>query len=156
MLFLTLTALLLVNISSGQVNDESVVKPGMELEWKNDTLYTGTGLKLFVGQQLLTGVPSGHDGNFRAIISQKAAIVPSIWGQDKRYENAIENYVDSKKSKEKLKAMLLPGTSLTIRKIFLQKTGKPHFYMVILSTDKGECKADIKLALQLNELLVNP
>jgi hypothetical protein len=140
----------------GQTSSESLIKDDMTFELKNDTLYSSTGLKLFVGQQLTIGQPSGMDGHFRSIISKKAAIVPSIWGQDKRYENAIENYVDSKKNKEKLKSFLLSVKSLIIKGIGLSKTGKPYFYMVLLSSDTGECKADIKLALKLNELLLNP
>ena len=132
----------------GQTKDE------MTFELKNDTLYSSTGLKLFVGQKLIIGNASGEGGQFRSIISSKAAIVPSIWGQDKRFENAIENYVDSKKNKERLKKFLVPGTPLTIKGIGLSKTGKPHFYMVLLSSDSGGCKADIKLALLLGELLL--
>ena len=140
----------------GQASSETLIKDDMTFELKNDTLYSSTGLKIFVGQQLTIGQPSGMDGHFRSIISKKAAIVPSIWGQNKHYENAIENYVDSKKNKEKLKSFLLSIQFLTIKGIGLSKTGKPHFYMVLLSSDTGECKADIKLALKLNELLLNP
>jgi len=136
----------------GQTNNETLIKDDMTFELKNDTLYSSTGLKLFVGQQLIIGNASGEEGQFRSIISTKAAIVPSIWGQDKRYENAIENYVDSKKSKEKLRQFLVVGNSLTIKGIDLSKTGKPHFYMVLLSSETGACKADIKLALRLGEL----
>jgi hypothetical protein len=128
----------------------------MRFELKDDTLYSSTGLKIFVGQKLIIGNASGEEGQYRSIISNKAAIVPSIWGQDKRYENAIENYVDSKKNKEKLRKFLVPGIPLTIKGIVLSKTGKPHFYMVGLSSDSERCQADIKLALVLGELLLQP
>ncbi len=123
---------------------------------KGDTLYFNDGVKIFVGQVLNVGKPSGVDGQFRAIISKKAAIVPSIWGQDKRFEYAIENYADSKKSKEKLTQFLLSVKVLTIKKIILTNTGKPYFYMVVLSSEKDECKADIQLALKCKELLLQP
>ena len=138
----------------GQTNDETLIKDDMTFELKNDTLYSSTGLKLFVGQQFIVGNASNDGGQFRSIISTRAAIVPSIWGQDRRYENAIENYVDSKKNKEKLRQFLVPGNSLTIKWIGLSKTGKPHFYMVLLASETGACKADIKLALRLGELLL--
>ena len=125
----------------------------LSFEWRNDTLYSNTGLKLYVGQKLVLGPASGEGGKYRSIVSKKAAIVPSIWGQDKRFGNAIENYKDSKKNKERLRILLVPGLSLTIKAIGLVKIGKPHFYMVILSSDTDECKADIKLALALGELL---
>jgi len=105
---------------------------------------------------LIIGNASGEAGHYRAIISKKAAIVPSIWGQDKRYENAIENYVDTKKSKEKLKKSLIPGNKLTINKIGLSKTGKPYFYFVSLLSDVDRYNCDIKLALILKELLLQP
>jgi hypothetical protein len=123
---------------------------------KGDTLTSAEGVKLFVGQQLSIGEPSGKDGYYRSIISKKAAIVPSIWGQDKRYENAIENIVDSKKNKDKLTLFLKSAKFLTIKKIFFAKSGKPYFYMVLLSSETGECKADIQLALRLRELILKP
>jgi hypothetical protein len=140
----------------GQTKEDNLISKEMTFELRNDTLYSSTGLKIFVGQKLLVGDASGEGGQYRSIISNKAAIVPSIWGQDKRYENAIENYVDSKKSKEKLRKVLVPGTPLTIKGIGFVKTGKPHFYMVGLSSDSQGCKADIKLALVLGELLLQP
>ena len=73
----------------GQPKVDTPIHDEMTFEWKGDTLYSTTGLKLYVGQQLMIGKPSGIDGYFRSVISKKAAIVPSIWGQDKRYENAI-------------------------------------------------------------------
>ena len=139
----------------GQTSSATLIKDDMTFELKNDTLYSSTGLKLFIGLQLIIGLPSGLDGDFRSIISKKAAIVPSIWGRDKRYENAIENYVDSKKNKEKLKSFLLSAKSLTIKGIALSKTGKPYFFLVWLSSGTGECKADIELALKSKELLLN-
>ena len=121
-----------------------------------DTLFSNTGLKIFVGQKLIIGNASGEAGQYRSIISKKAAIVPSIWGQDTRFEYAIENYVDSKKSKEKVKKSLIPGSLLTIKGIVLSKTGKPHFYLVALSSDSDGYKCDIKLALVLKEILLQP
>ena len=91
------------NSVHGQTNIDSLINSGMTLELKNDTLFSNTGLKFFVGQKLIIGNASGEAGQYRSIISKKAAIVPSIWGQDKRFENAIENYVDSRKNKEKVK-----------------------------------------------------
>jgi hypothetical protein len=120
---------------------------------KGDTLYASTGLKIYNGQKLTVGNSAREDGRFRSIVSSKAAIVPSIWGQDKRFDKAIENYVDSRKNREKLSHALIPGGTLTVQNIELSKTGRPHFYMVILSSDAVKCKADIGLALLLGELL---
>ena len=137
-----------------QTNTDSPINSGMTLELKNDTIFFSTGLKLLVGQQLIIGNPAGEAGQYRSIISNKAAIVPSIWGQDTRFENAIENYVDSKKNKEKVKASLIPGNLLTIKKMGFSKTGKPYFYIVSLSSDSGGYNCDIKLALVLKELFL--
>jgi hypothetical protein len=138
----------------GQANADTFISHDMAMELKNDTLYFGTGLKLFTGQKLVIGNASGGAGTYRSIISKKAAIVPSIWGQDKRFENAIENYVDSEKNKEKVKKALIPGNILTIKKISLSKTAKPYFYLVSLSSDTDGYNCDIKLALTLGEILL--
>ena len=137
----------------GQKNSDGLITNNMMFEWKNDTLLSSTGLKLFIGQKLAIGNAAGEAGQYRSIISNKAAIVPSIWGQDIRYENAIENYVDSKKNKEKVKKILVPGNLLIINKIGFSKTGKPYFYIVSLSSDTNGYNCDIKLALILKELL---
>lgn len=139
----------------GQTYTDSI-NSSMTLELKNDTLFSNTGLKFFIGQKLIIGNAAGNTGQYRSIVSKKAAIVPSIWGQDKRFENAIENYVDSKKNKEKLKKSLIPGNLLTIKRIVLSKTAKPHFYFVSLASDSDGYNCDIKLALMLKELLLQP
>ena len=155
LIFLVLTVLT-ATTSHGQTKEDNTNNNEISSTLKGDTLYAAEGLKFFIGQQLTVGDPSGIDGHFRSIISKKAAIVPSIWGQDKRYENAIENYVDSKKNKERLTQFLISAKSLTVKKIIMAKTGKPYFYMVLLSSDTEECKADIQLALKLKELLLKP
>src|SRR5688572_16025907 len=76
---------------------EMVTVDNENFQLKNDTLYSSTGLKFFRGQQLIVGKPAGEDGYYRSII-YKSAVVPSIWGQDKRYDHAIENHVNVKKS----------------------------------------------------------
>ena len=139
---------------NGQTNSDKLINKDALFELKGDTLFSNTGFKIFVGQKLIVGKATGNEGLFRSIISKKAAIVPSIWGQDKRYENAIENIVDSKKNKQKVKDSLTSGKELTIKKIMLSKTGKPHFYMVRLLSDTDEYNCDIKLSLILNELLL--
>lgn len=139
---------------NGQTNPDTLINKDAIFELKGDTLFSNTGLKIFVGQKLIVGKATGNEGLFRSIISKKAAIVPSIWGQDKRYENAIENIVDSKKNKQKVKDSLTSGKVLTIKRMILSKTGKPHFFMVRLSSDTDEYNCDIKLSLILNELLL--
>jgi hypothetical protein len=140
----------------GQTNLDSLINDRMTIELKNDTLFSDAGLKFFVGQKLIIGNAAGEEGQYRSIISRKAAIVPSIWGQDKRFENAIENYVDSKKNKEKVKKSLIPGNLLTVKRISFSKAGKPHFYIVYLASDSDGYNCDIKLALILKELLLQP
>ena len=140
----------------GQPKAVTLIKSDMTLELKNDTLFSNTGLKFFIGQKLIIGNASGNAGQYRSIISKKAAIVPSIWGQDKRFENAIENYVDSKKNKEKVKASLITGNLLTIKRMGFSKTGKPYFYIVSLASNTDGYSCDIKLALVLKELLLQP
>jgi len=137
-----------------QTTSDKILNKNTTVELNNDTLFYSNGLKLFIGQKLIVGNAAGEAGQYRSIISNKAALVPSIWGQDMRYENAIENYEDSKKNKEKVKKSLIPGNQLTITKIWFQKTGKPYCYLVSLSSDTDNYKCDIKLALILKELLM--
>jgi hypothetical protein len=141
-----------ISISHGQKNIDKTTNSEILPTLRDDTLYIDETQKIYVGQQLNVGEPSGANGQFRSIISKKAAIVPSIWGQDKRYEYAIENYVDSKRNKEKLTIFLQSAKSLTIKKIKMAKIGKPYFYLIVLSSETEECSADIELALKLKEL----
>jgi hypothetical protein len=152
--------LLLLPFSSaslyGQSNTDTLISNDMTFELKNDTLYSTTGLKLFIGQKLTVGSAADEAGYYRSVISKKAAIVPSIWGQDRRYENAIENHVNKKKSREQVKKSLIPGNFVIIKRMGLCKIGKPYFYMVSLSSDADVFYCDIKLALALKELLLQP
>ena len=118
---------------------------------KNDTLYSSTGLKFFRGQKLIIGNPAGNEGYYRSII-YRAAILPSIWGQDKRYDHAIENHVNVKKSREVVKQSLISGKVLIIKGIGLWKESKPHFYLVSLASDSDVFGCDIQFALSLKEL----
>src|SRR5438552_13004856 len=111
---------------SGGISD-AVTVDNESFQLKNDILYSSTGLKLFKGQKLVIGNPAGDDGHYRSIIYRNAAIVPSIWGQDRRYDHAIENHVNVKKSREVVKQALIPGKFLIIKGIGLWKESKPHF-----------------------------
>ncbi len=149
-------SLLSFNIVTAQLNRDSLISAGMTLTLKNDTLYSSTGLKFYAGQKLIVGNPTGNDSYFRSVIHKSAAIVPSIWGQNKDYENAIENHVNKKKSRELVKKYLLPGDSLIVQRLTYSKTGKPYFYMLSFSTANSTFNCDIKLALLLGELLLIP
>lgn len=140
----------------GQSNNDSLINRSTTLEFKNDTLFTDTGLKFFVGQKLIIGNPAGNDGYYRSIIDKRAALVPSIWGQDPRYPYAIENHVNKKKSREKVKKNLIPGNSVSIKGIGYSKTGKPYFYAASISTGSEDFLCDLKFALLLNELILKP
>lgn len=146
----------LPTLLNAQISGDEMINKNTTVEFKNDTLFYSNGLQLFIGKKLIIGNPAGEGGHYRSIISKKAAIVPSIWGQDMRYENAIENYVDSKKNKEKIKKSLIPGNLLTITKISFPKTGKPYFYLVSLSSGIDSYNCDVQLALILKELLLQP
>lgn len=136
--------------SEGRVYD-SVTVDNESLQLKNDTLYYSTGLKFFIGQELVIGNPAGEDGYYRSII-YKTAIVPSIWGQDRRYDHAIENHVNVKKSREGVKQLLVPGNSVTVKGIGLWKNSKPNFYLVSLVSNSEVFSCDIQFALSLKEL----
>jgi hypothetical protein len=123
------------------------------LQLRGDTLYSSTGFKFFKGQQLIVGKPAGEDGYYRSIV-YKTAIVPSIWGQDKRYDHAIENHVNVKKSREGVKQFLVPGKSVTIKGIGLWKNSKPNFYFVSLASDGEVFGCDIQFALSIKELFI--
>ena len=105
----------------------------------------------FRTRQLIIGNPAGQDGYFRSII-YKTAIVPSIWGQDKRYDHAIENHVNVKKSREGVKQFLVPGNLVTIQGIGLWKNSKPNFYIVSLASGSEVFSCDIQFALSLKEI----
>ena len=153
--FAVFLIVLIYNSAQGQTDSDSLINMSMTFELKNDTLYSNTGLKFYKGQKLIIGNNAGANRRYRSILSDRAALVPSIWGQDKRYNYAIENYVDSKKNREKMKK-LIPGQVLTITGIGLSKTGKPHFYSAGLTSGADRYYCDLKLALNLRELLIQP
>ncbi|MBC7937644.1 MAG: hypothetical protein H7Y86_20025 [Rhizobacter sp.] len=137
-----------------QSNGDSLFNHQTILELKNDTLYYGNGIKFYTGQQLLIGKAAGSAGYYRSIIHKKAALVPSIWGQDKNYDHAIENHVNKKKSREIVRKTVVEGNLVTITKIFFSKTAKPYFYMASLSSGQEGFNCDITLALILKELVL--
>ena len=151
--FVAFFMLLIGDAVYAQPVNDSLINTSMTFELKNDTLYSNTGLKFYKGQKLIIGKNAGANKRYRSILSDRTALVPSIWGQDKRYKYAIENYVDSKKNREKMKK-LLPGQVLTITGIGLSKTAKPHFYAVGLTSGTDDYYCDIKFALNLRELLL--
>lgn len=136
----------------GQPASDTLINKQTKFELKNDTLFASTGLKIYPGQKFIIGQPAGENGFFRSIVSKRAALVPSIWGQDMRYEYAIENHVNKKKSREAVKEAMIPGNTVTVKKIIFSKTAKPNFYFVSLSTDTDTFGCDIKFALLLGEL----
>lgn len=149
---------LLASSLNAQSDTDSVAGVIRQAELKGDTLVTSAGLTIYAGQKLMIGNPARPDGLFRSIISSKAAIVPNIWGRKNRgYENDIENYVDNKKWKEKMKNELIPGVTVTIKKISLiGNPDKYHYYMAILIPESGEdyYRTDILFALKINELVL--
>jgi len=154
--FISIFTVFACNSVHAQMIVDSLVKSTMNFELNKDTLYSSTRLKFFAGVKFVVGQPAGENGRYIAIIPGKAALVPSLWGQDMRYEHAIENYVSSKKSREKLKKSLIPGKLLTIKRVGFEKTAKPYFYAVYLFSDTDTYFCDIKLALVLKELLLQP
>lgn len=149
-----LTLFVMSSIGYGQQDADTLQNKSLLYDFKNDTLFDQHGGKIFVGQILTLGNDATGNGKYRSIISKWAAIVPTIWGPDRRYENEIENHIDNKKGKASL-LELKPGLSLTIKKIVLTGNRKyTRYYMVLLSTATNEYKADIALALRLRELQV--
>jgi hypothetical protein len=137
--------------SGGRVFD-AVTVDNETWQLKNDTLYSSSGLKFFIGQKLAVGSPAADDGYYRSIIYRNAAIVPSIWGQDRRYDHAIENHVNVKKSREVVKQSLIAGKTVTIKGIGLLKGSKPNFYIVSIASETEVLNCDIQFALSLKEL----
>jgi len=137
--------------NSGSRIYDLVTADNESYQLKGDTLFSSTGLKFYLGQQLIIGNPAGEDGYYRSMI-YKTAIVPSIWGQDRRYDHAIENHVDKKKSREAVKKFMVPGNSVTIKGIGLWKNSKPNFYIVSLASGSEVIGCDIQFALALKEL----
>lgn len=144
-LFLSLT-------SQAQNGIDSTISKDTQFELVNDTLVSASGLKIYPGQKFILGNPAGANGRYRAIISKYAALVPNIWGKNNGYENMIENYVSTKKSKKQVEA-LAPGQVYTLGKI--GKGGKKQFqfYFTMLLSDTNDYQCDILLALRLKELV---
>lgn len=129
---------------------DSTISKDTQFELVNDTLVSASGLKIYPGQKFILGNPAGANGRYRAIISKYAALVPNIWGKNNGYENMIENYVSTKKSKKQVEALAPPGQVYT-----LGKGGKKQFqfYFTMLLSDTNDYQCDILLALRLRELV---
>jgi hypothetical protein len=154
-LSITLTFLYFVLFvsSSGHAQNsiDSTITEDTKFELLNDTLISPSGLKIYSGQKITLGNGVGPNGRYRSIISKYAVLVPNIWGRNNGYENLIENYVDNKKGKKQLEA-LIPGQVFSLGKIV--KTGKTQFqfYFTSLSSEANDYRCDILLALRLKEL----
>lgn len=144
-------SLILSLTAHAQIGTDSTITEETKFEFADDTLTSLTGLKIYSGQKFILGIGAGPNGRYRSIISKYAALVPNIWGHNNGYKYLIENYVDNKKGKKQLEA-LTEGQVFTIGKI--AKAGKKQFqfYIASLSSEAGEYRCDILLALQLKEL----
>ena len=143
------SSLRIIAQKSGRV----ISKNGIALELRNDTLFSNAGISIFVGQKILLGQPAAQD-RYRSILSKYAAIVPEIWGPNKRFENQFENYVDSKKGKASVRK-LKQGEYLAVTAIGIMGDRKSsQYYVVLLSSVQDKYKCDISLALSLGELLI--
>lgn len=138
-----------------QSSTDSLFGKGINAELRNDTLFVGSGIIIYPGQQFVVGTGARVDGGYRTIISKYAAIVPTIWGHNSKYEYDIENVVDSKKGRQLL-AELKPGQILTIGKIGKGGKKEYQYYSATLLSDGKELKyrCDILVALRLKELLL--
>ncbi|MBK8788202.1 MAG: hypothetical protein IPN43_17355 [Chitinophagaceae bacterium] len=63
---------------NAQTSSDKIINKSTTVEFKNDTLFYSNGLKLFIGQKLIIGNAAGDAGQYRSIISKKAALLPSI------------------------------------------------------------------------------
>lgn len=151
---ITLTVACAGSKSTAKKTFDEVTVGNERLQLRNDTLYSSTGTNYYIGQELIIGQPAGVDGYYRSITSRHAAIVPSIWGQDKRFEYAIENHVSGNKSREIVKQQFKPGKTVTIKSIRLWENSKPNFYLVWLSYANEAYACDIQFAVALKELLL--
>ena len=155
-LFYVLVSVLFSFTMYGQAANVRLITKDMSFELRGDTLFSTTGLKLFVGQTVIAGTGAAGDGYYRFVTSSKAAIKPSIWGQDRRYEYAIENHISPEKSRAEVRQFFLPGDSLSIARIVWWKNSKPNFYLVWLTDGDKKFACDIKAALCFGELLLKP
>jgi hypothetical protein len=144
-------AILISQTTFAQKSKDTEINKDTKFVVVNDTLISESGRKIFVGQKLKLGKPSGNNNSYRSIISKYAALVPNIWGNNNGLKHLIENYVDNKKGKKQL-AELIPGQIFTIGKIV--KTGKKEFqfYYGKLLTESTNYGCDILFALELGEL----
>ena len=139
----------------GQSNVDPLIANDAKYELRNDTFFLNSGLKISIGQKLITGNGAGINGQYRSIISDYAAVVPRIWGKNPNYENDIENHVDDKRGRKQMKE-LTSGQYFTIKKILLAGNKKKyHYFLAFLSSHKYNYKCDIVLALNLGELLLS-
>jgi len=128
--------------------------------FKDDTLFSNIGFKIFVGQNLIIGKGSEGNGCYQAISFKSPIALPILLFRKTETANNLEYQVDpSQRDKDKVKEYLNIGQSLTVTKIKSQGNGKKwHYYLVYLadgtSSLSTKFKVDIAYALKLKELLI--
>lgn len=148
------------NISSGKhiTNSKRVVDT--IFTFKNDTLISNIGFKIFVGQKLTIGKGSA-DGRYQTISFKSPFALPTLLNRNLDIKNNIEYQNDpSLRDQDKVKESLNIGQFLIVTKI--KSKGNPKrgvHYLLYLATgtssfsNKFVC-GDIGYALKLKELLI--
>ncbi len=152
--------ILSLNISSGKhiINLKRVVDT--ILTFKNDTLYSNVGFKIFIGQKLTIGKGS-DDGRYQTISFKSPFALPTLLNRNLDIKNNVEYQNDpSLRDQDKVKESLDVGQSFLVIKIKSSGNVRHGFhYLLYLATgtssfsNKFVC-GDIYYALKLKELLI--
>lgn len=160
-----LTILLFIvffRISAGRSFTSSKKVVDTTFTFKNDTLFSNVGFKIFVGQKLIVGKGSEDHGRYQTLIFRSPAAISLLLFRKTELANDPEYRLDPPlRDQDKVKEYLTVGKSLIVTKIKLKGNEMQlHHYLLYLSdgeasslVNKFTC-ADFEYAIKLKELLI--
>ena len=130
--------------------------------YADDTIYSSKGYKIFVGQHVIAGKGSGEEGRYKYISFKSPFAFPLIFLRNTEIRQDIDYRNDPNlRDQDKVKEALVPGSTLTIRKIkVMAKHKKWQYYRVHLwdgsSSLSNKYQCDIISALNAHEVSITP
>ena len=146
--------------ASGQSIVDSLKEGDTTFLFRDDTLFSNKGFKIFVGQHLIAGKGSDEEGRYRTIGFKSAFAFPVWFMRDAEINNNASYQNDpSLRDRDKVREYLDSGRTLIVRKIKSESRKKKwHYYLVFLSDDAHsfsmKYRCDITTALRRKEILL--
>lgn len=155
-----ITLLLSTNVHSQNHIGSALDKSDTAYALIGDTLFSNMSFKIFIGQPVVIGKPSGERDWYNTITFKSGAAWPLVFLKKSETALDLEYQLDpSVREKDKLKEYLTPGDTLIITKI--KRFGKKrlgYWYQVSMGQKQGllslNFKCDLINAIKSKEVLL--